>query len=73
MEFQIKWNFYDSQDLKYRRPSLFAVFLYAVLLIRGPKVAFLGELILKFEPYISLFIRGFVIRGPIFQERIYRE
>ncbi len=57
----------------YRRPSLFAVFLSAVSLIRGPKTAFLEEPILQFKPYIGLFIRSFVIRGPIFEECIYRE
>jgi hypothetical protein len=57
----------------YRWPSLFAVFLSAVSLIRGPKTAFFEEPILQFKPYIGLFTRGFVIRGPIFEERIYRE
>jgi hypothetical protein len=56
----------------YRRPSLFAVFLSAVSLIRGPKIAFFNEPILQFKPYIGLF-RNFVIRGPTFEERIYRE
>ncbi len=58
---------------KYRRPSLFAVFLSAVSLIHGPKTAFFKETILQFQLYIGIFIREFVIRGPIFQERIYRE
>jgi hypothetical protein len=57
----------------YRRPSLFAVFLSAVSHICGRKTAFFKEPILKFQPYIGLFIRKFVIRGLIFQERIYRE
>jgi hypothetical protein len=52
----------------YRRPSIFAV-----LLIRSPKTAFFEEPILQFKPYIGLFIRGFVIRGPVFEERISRE
>ncbi len=37
------------------------------------KLPFFKEPILQFQPYIGLFIREFVIRGPIFQERIYRE
>jgi hypothetical protein len=57
----------------YRRPSLFAVFLSEVSLICSPKTAFFEETILQFKPYIGLFIRGFVIRGPIFEKRIYRE
>jgi hypothetical protein len=56
--------------VKYRRPSLFTLFLSAVSLIRGPKTAFFEEPILQFKPCIGLFIRGFEIRGPIFEEGI---
>jgi hypothetical protein len=56
-----------------RRPSLIAVFLSAVSLIRGPKTAFFEEPMPQFKSYIGLFIRGFVIHGPTFEERIYRE
>jgi hypothetical protein len=31
------------------------------------------ELILQYKPYIGLFIRCFIIRDPVFEERIYRE
>jgi hypothetical protein len=37
------------------------------------KNCLLEEPSLQFKPYIGLFIRGFVICGPIFEERIYRE
>ncbi len=43
------------------------------LFICGSKTAFFEEPILQFKPYIGLFIRGFVIRDPIFKERIYCE
>jgi hypothetical protein len=63
----------NAKRVKYSRPSLFAVFLSAVLLIRGPKTAFFR----RTNPSISAlhwsFYCEFVIRGPIFQERIYRK
>ncbi len=48
-------------------------FLSVVSIIRGPKTAFFEEPMVQFKPYIGLFIHGFVIRGPIFEERTYRE
>ncbi len=52
----------------YSRLSFFVVFLYAVLLIRGPQIAFFKEPIPHLERYIDLYIRG-----PKLEERIYCE
>jgi hypothetical protein len=52
----------------YMRPWLFADFLIAFSLIRGPKTAFFEEPIPQFQPYMDLFIRGTII-----EERLYHE
>ncbi len=49
------------------------VFISAVSFIRVPYSAFFEEPMLQYKPYIGLFIRGFLIRGPIFEERIYHK
>ncbi len=58
----------DTVGPRYSRSFYLRFRLFAV-----QKLPFFEEPILQFQPYIGLFIREFVIRGPIFQERIYLE
>jgi len=52
--------------IDYRQPSLYAVFLSAILHIRNPEMASFLKPILWFTVILGLFICEFVICKPIF-------
>ncbi len=60
------FRFFQSETIRFYQsePNRF---------FQNEQFAFFKEPILQFQLHIGLFIREFVIRGPIFRERIYRE